>query len=39
MIGDFNWPTNIYKMALPYLGQNHKMDMVGRDRNFIKTNG
>lgn len=30
MIVDFNWPTDIYKMAFPYLGQNHK-NMVDRD--------
>lgn len=24
MIVDFNWPTDIYKMAFPYFRQNHK---------------
>lgn len=31
MIGDNNWPTNINKKAFPKMGQNQKMDTVGRD--------
>lgn len=23
MVADYNWPTNIYKIASPYLGLNH----------------
>lgn len=37
MIIDYNWTTDMYKKAFPFLGQNHKMDMVGRDWNFIDT--
>lgn len=28
MIADYDWPTNVYKMAFPYLGLNHTVDGI-----------